>query len=119
MKRPLSRLLLWIPRLLSILLILFLSIFAFDVFTEYTDFRPLLKALLIHLIPSFILMIAVILAWKWEWIGAVVFIGAGLLYLFTALHRLDWVLLISGPLFIVGILYLLGWLWRKDIRHPQ
>ena len=116
MNTSLRLILFWAPRILSIILILFLSMFALDVFTESQDFWTLLGALLIHLTPSFILIIAVILAWKWEWIGAVIFLGAGLLYLFTTLQRMDWVLFISGPLIIVGILYLLGWIWRENIR---
>jgi hypothetical protein len=35
---------------------------------------------MIHQIPVFALIITLILAWRWEWIGAALFGVAGLLY---------------------------------------
>jgi hypothetical protein len=64
----LNRILLWTPRLLGILFIAFISLFALDVFSEYKGWEVIL-ALLMHLRWSIILLIALILAWRWEWIG--------------------------------------------------
>ena len=60
------RTLFWTPRALSILFIAFLSMFALDVFGEGLSFWQTLLALTMHLIPSFILIAALVLAWRWE-----------------------------------------------------
>jgi hypothetical protein len=66
----------WKPRIAGILFVLFISIFALDVFDAGYGFWETLLALFMHLLPSIALAIAVALAWRrWEWIGAVLFRG--------------------------------------------
>jgi hypothetical protein len=105
-----DRLLLWSPRILGILVSLFIGMFALDAFSEG---KPFLEALLdfgIHLIPAFVLLTLVAASFRWEWIGAVAFIGLAIVYAMTMSRgRLDWMLLISGPLAIVGALFLWSW----------
>lgn len=89
------------PRVLSILLIAFLSLFAMDVFEEPQWFL----ALLIHLIPSFLLLAITIIAWKKALLGSILFLLFGVaLLLFT--HFEAWVIAI--PAFIVGLLFLIS-----------
>ncbi|MBN2198135.1 hypothetical protein JW698_03030 [Candidatus Wolfebacteria bacterium] len=64
----------WFPRVFSILFILFMSMFALDVFGQPQWFL----ALIMHLIPSFILIILTVIAWKKEKIGGWLFTIAGL-----------------------------------------
>jgi hypothetical protein len=110
MARISARLLLWSPRILGILVSLFIGIFALDAFSEG---KPILQALLdfgIHLIPAFVLLTLVAVSFRWEWIGAVAFIGLAIMYAMTMSRgRVDWMLLISGPLTIVGALFLWSW----------
>ena len=68
-----EKIIFWLPRVLVIILILFVSMFAFDVFAEYQGVE-LLIALFMHLVPSFILIIILIAAWKFELIGAILFL---------------------------------------------
>ncbi len=100
------RALLWSPRILGICNALFLALFAMDALAE----GPL--ALLIHAAPALFLLLVVALAWRWAWIGGLVFIALALLYAATTLQRPDWILSISGPLLAVGILFLLSWRYR-------
>ena len=65
----------WAPRVLTILLAAFLSLFALDVFTDETGIWEELLAMVIHLAPVYLVVVALVIAWKWEWVGAVVFIG--------------------------------------------
>jgi hypothetical protein len=46
------------------------------------------------------------------------FIALGVLYLVMAWGRFHWsaYLLISGPLFLVGVLFLINWLYRAELR---
>lgn len=81
-------------------------------------------AFLMHNIPAFIMAIMLIIAWKYDLFGAIAFFAAGLLYIglimrnvFTgefALYMITWPLVISGPAFLVGALYLIGWLKKKN-----
>lgn len=118
MKQPVKRLLFWTPRVLCILYAAFISLFALDVFGEGYGFWETILALLIHLIPTGIVLIALAVAWRWEWVGAVLFTALGVWYIVMARGRADWsvYLLIPGPLFLVALLFLLNWLYRARLR---
>jgi len=70
MAQKTKKILKWLPRVLMIIFIAFISIFALDVFGEYSGFE-FIVALLMHLIPSFILIIILVIAWKKETIISV------------------------------------------------
>ena len=75
MNKTLKQTLFWTPRLTGILFVLFISMFAFDVFDMQLGFWGTALALFMHLIPSILLTIAIVVAWKWEWVGAVYRLG--------------------------------------------
>jgi len=104
----------WLPRILSIAFILFLSLFALDVFGEYTGWE-LVLALFMHLLPSFVLLGIVIISWKYDLVGAVVFLVFAVLYIKEAgLDRpWTWYAFISGPAFLTAILFFVSWLQKK------
>jgi hypothetical protein len=118
MSRNTRLLLFWAPRGLTILFILFLGLFALDVFGEGQGFWETLVALFMHLIPNLIVLAVLILAWKWEWTGALLFAGLGLFYIVWAWGRfhISAYIFISGPLFLIAVLFLLGWVLRSRIR---
>ena len=114
-----KRMLFWIPRVLSIIFIAFLSLFALDVFSEDYSFWQTVLALIIHLIPSIVFIVALILAWRWEWIGSIAFTALGIVYIVMFRDReFSWsvYVMMSGPLFLLGILFLINWLCRKQLR---
>src|SRR3989344_8840572 len=99
----------WIPRILSIIFILFLAMFSLDIFDGNYGFWGTILGLFMHNIPVFILTIVLIISWKHEIVGAVAFILAGLLYIFSLLmkpelewYMLSWSLIIAGPAFFIG-----------------
>lgn len=100
-----ERLIVWIPRVIGTLVALFIGIFAFDAIQEG------LLAFLLHLTPMFVLLAVVALSWRWPWVGAGVFTGLAILYAMTS-PRLDWILSISGPLVVVGLLFFVSWRFR-------
>ena len=122
MIRPSKQLLFWTPRILGILFALFLSMFALDVFGEGYGFWGTLLALFMHLIPVYVLLIGLALAWRWEWAGALVFIGFGAWYLviswgpFPLIANLIGALPIAGPALLIGILFLIGWLYKPQLQ---
>ena len=70
----------WTPRIICILAILFVSLFALDAFDPKLTIWQQIGGFLIHLIPSFILLGLLILAWKFEYFGGIVLILVGLIF---------------------------------------
>jgi len=112
-----EKILYWSPRGLGILIAVFVSLFALDVFAEGYSFWETIGALMMHLIPTFVILIVLGVAWRWEWIGGFMFVTLGVLYitLFWEPSNLPAYLLISGPLFLAGILFLLDGYYRSAI----
>ena len=124
MTKSSKRWLTWTPRVLSIAFIAFLSMFALDVFGEAHGFWNTVLALTMHLIPPLVLLVGLILAWRWEWIGAALYGVAGMLYvIWTAAQplrpavKLNWIGTTAGPAIVVALLFLVSWLKRGEI-HP-
>mgnify|MGYP001813850633 CR=1 FL=1 len=108
----------WTPRILGILFAIFISLFALDVFGEGYGPWETVVALVMHLVPTFVVLTALAVAWRWEWVGAVLFGGLALLYVVMAWGRFPLLtyVVISGPLLLVGVLFLLNWLHRVELR---
>ena len=123
-----DRILHWAPRVLGIVLAAFISIFALDVFGEGYGFWGTLLALIMHLVPTFLIVGALLAGWRWEWPGGVLFIGLGsILYGHVTGQEMDFVtylLLIPGPLAFVGVLFLMNWFqeakyWKKSSNRVK
>ncbi len=73
-----KRILFWAPRVSCILFAAFLSLFSLDVFGEGYGLGETVLALLLHLLPVFLVILVLIVAWRWEWIGAALFVALAL-----------------------------------------
>ncbi|MFA5076515.1 MAG: hypothetical protein WC480_03825 [Patescibacteria group bacterium] len=120
MEKKVNKFIYWTPRIMSILFIIFLTLFSLDVFEGHYGFGGTVVALLIHNIPAVILAIVLWLAWKREIVGGIIFILAGFLYLGLILRNpeFEWYLLsysfiIAVPTFFIGTLFLVGWLKKR------
>jgi hypothetical protein len=115
MKETRGRALSWAPRILGVLFAVFISLFALDVFGEGYSFGETMVALAMHLIPTALIVLALVIAWRWEWIGAILFAALGAGYVVVSRGWADWIayLLISGPLFAIAALFLADWLYRR------
>jgi hypothetical protein len=109
----------WSPRVICILAILFVSIFAFDVFSPTLTVWQQILALLMQLIPSFILLGILIVAWKWEKIGGIILTILGIIFSvgvfminYKRLHSipksLGIVAIICLPFIIAGVLFIVS-----------
>ncbi len=114
-----NRILYWAPRLICILNIVFISLFALDAFDPDLTIWQQIGGFLIHMIPSFILLAALLIAWKWEKVGGIIFIIIGLIlssFLFVHNFKMNeslWltlgiVLLMGFPFVLAGILFVLS-----------
>ena len=101
-------LIIWTPRLLSVAFCLFLSLFALDAFASDKSFLAEIQDFLIHLAPAAVVAAVIVLAWRWPAVGAFAFIAAGTLYAFSVGDRLSWILVVSGPAWLIGTLYLVS-----------
>lgn len=108
----------WTPRILCILFALFISLFALDVFGAGYSFWQTLLALFMHLVPTFVILIVLAFSWRREWIGGILFIAFGIYYIVAAWGKfvLSVYFLISGPLFLIGILFLINWFYKAEIK---
>jgi hypothetical protein len=118
MNKSVKRVVFWLPRILCVLFALFISLFALDVFGEGYGFWETIVAFLIHLVPTALVLITLAIAWRWEWIGAILFVALGVWYIIMAWGKFELTtyLLISGPLFLIGALFLVNWLYRAELR---
>jgi hypothetical protein len=117
----------WIPRIICLLAILFVSLFALDAFAPGLTIWQQLGAFIIHLIPSFILLAFLIVAWKWEYIGGMIFLIIGVVMspiIFMHNYNMNhsvWmslgiILAITVPFVIVGVLFMVSHSLKKKDR---
>jgi lysylphosphatidylglycerol synthetase-like protein (DUF2156 family) len=112
----------WVAKILCILAIVFISLFAVDVFTEGASLNlgQKIVAFLMHMIPSFVLIIALIIAWKNEFAGGILIALVGLATSpfvynrnYIPHHSVSQALLIVAminvPFIIVGVLFIISY----------
>jgi hypothetical protein len=109
----------WIPRVLTVLISCFLSIFAFDVFDSKESFIRIILGLLIHLIPTFLMLIAFLFSFKNKSIAGfgMVFLGIVFTLFFNTYESWINFALISLPVLLAGALYLLV-KENKSVKSP-
>ncbi|MEX2007457.1 MAG: hypothetical protein WD992_01675 [Candidatus Levyibacteriota bacterium] len=100
----------WTPRVLAIVFICFLAIFALDVFIPGKTLGYYLVALFMHLIPNFALALVLAIAWKRQNLGGILFILAFIAFLlFFGGRGVPWIqTLLFSPLLLIGALFLIG-----------
>ncbi len=105
----------WFPRILMITFILFISFFAFDFFDGEKSFPAKPATFLIHLIPSVLLIVLLVLSWRRELIGGISFFLLGIIYILIAWGKFSvyTYLIILGPMFIAAILFIINWVNKK------
>lgn len=114
MKTNLNKWLYWSPRIFTICFILFISLFALDSFEGEQSVFQKSVGFLIHLIPTLVLVLLLVFSWKREWIAGITFIAFAVLYILLAWGKFPVLtyFLISGPLVVIGVLFLINWYSR-------
>ena len=103
-----EKLLLWSPRVLAILAILFLMLFSLDCFEAGQGLRNQLTCFIMHNIPAFIILLILLVSWKWEMIGGMLFIAAAVAgSIFFNGFGGNWgVNIVMAPFVLSGILFM-------------
>jgi len=120
----------WAPRIICILAILFVSLFALDAFQPDLTIWQQLGAFLMHLIPSFILAAFLLLAWKYELIGGIIFTLIGVILspiIFNHNYAMNQsvnmslgiIAAITFPFILVGLLFIWSYFLTKKQKAQQ
>ena len=120
----------WLPRIICMLAILFISMFALDAFNPEKTIWLQIGNFLMHLIPSFVLIILLIIAWKRDFIGGIIFtlIGLGFSpFIFMHNYYMNqsvWMsimisIIVTMPFFIIGILFIVSHRIKKKNLSPS
>ena len=104
----------WTPRVLLIAFALFLVLFSFDVFEDGKSAGEIAIAFIMHNIPSAMLLLLVLVAWRREWIGALVCVLLAVAYVVWAWGQfpLSVYFVMAGPLVLIAVLYTVNWRLR-------
>jgi len=114
----------WTPRIICILAILFVSLFALDAFNPELNLKSQIRDFILHLIPSFTLLAFLILAWRKELIGGIILTTIGLIltpFIFRHNYHMNqslWlsfviILTITIPFVLTGVLFIASYFYKK------
>lgn len=98
----------WLPRIISIIFIIFLLLFSFDVFGMSGSGVDKARGFLISNIPVIALAAILLVAWIKEYIGGILFLLAAVFFtfFFRTYENIGNFILISLPLFLVALLFI-------------
>jgi hypothetical protein len=119
MNKTLRQLVFWTPRVLGILIVGLLTLLSTDVFAGGYPFWQSILGFLIHMLPALAVLVLLILSWCWEWVGALGFIAFAIWYIaITWSSDMHWsaYAILAGIPGLIGILFLLGWVYRGKVR---
>lgn len=129
MTKPMAQVLYWAPRVLGLLFALFVSVFSLDVsgfaFGQAYGFWNTIVTLVLHLTRVYLLVIAVAIGWRWDWMGTILFFGISLWFLIEAWAfrattlNVAGILSITVPPVVIGLLFLVSWFIQKGPQVPM
>jgi hypothetical protein len=110
----LAKIIHWVPRVATILIITFVTLFSLDVFEMEASPLELLGGFLIHNIPSIGMLVLLLFAWRRPVVGFVGFLAAAALFtiLFVRnIYDLSILILFVFPILLVACLFYADWKW--------
>jgi hypothetical protein len=125
-----TKILHWTPRVLCVLAILFISLFAADAFEPGIPITQQLLHFFMHLIPSFILFALLFFAWNRELWGGIIFTALGVVFTpIIFMHNLKMnhsiamslsvILMITIPFVVVGLLFIANHQSKKKKNYSS
>jgi len=97
-----------------------------DVFSGEASFGQMMIGFIMHNIPVLFLTAVLIISWRYEIVGGIGYLLAGLFYVALLIYvsmkhgfqkySIEWAVMIACPAFLIGLLFLLSW-WvsrKKD-----
>jgi len=109
--------LLRISRLVAIAIALFFAVFAFDAVHRSMPSAAVARDVAVNLIPAALVATVIVAGWRRPWLTGAGLVTLALVYAVWARARLDWVVVISGPLFAAGLAFIASWRYRAGAHH--
>jgi hypothetical protein len=106
----------WAPRAAALLIIFFVALFSLDVFGTGAPLLEVLVGFLMHNIPSILMLLLLIIAWKRPVVGFVAFllVGAAFAAFFVRdMYALPNLVLFVLPILLIASLFYADWQWLK------
>jgi hypothetical protein len=117
----LAKIIHWAPRAAAILIILFIGLFSLDVFEMQAPPLELLAGFLIHNIPSILMLVLLVFAWKRPAVGFVAFLiaaAAFTLFFVRDIRALPNLVLFVFPILLIASLFYADWRWLPSQISP-
>jgi hypothetical protein len=110
-----NRVIYWIPRILALLAILFMGMFSLDSFGGDESTGKKLLGFFVHNIPVLVLIIFLVIAWKHELAGGLLFIVASIAMsiFFRSFSGNPGSIIVISPFLITGLFFVLNHFLRK------
>lgn len=97
----------WAPRLLGAIYAVFMSTFAFNAWGTGAGFSEELAAFLVYLMPAYFVLAALTVAWKYPWVGGILFIVLATAFgLYYGWQETTMLLLVALPPTAIGLLFM-------------
>jgi hypothetical protein len=112
----LTKILHWAARIATLMIIVFISLFSLDVFESEGSPLELLGGFIIHNIPSIVLIILLLFAWKRPVVGFVGFLLTAILAaIFFAGNGIELpnMIMFVLPLLLIASLFYADWKWKN------
>lgn len=105
----------WIPRIIIITFVALFSMFSLDAFDGNGPILDQLAMFLIHMIPSFVMILVLIASWNRSVIAGIMFMALGIVFTFyfSTYRQAAAFFTISLIPFLTGMIFLLPTLLRK------
>ena len=114
----------WIPRIICILAIIFIGLFATEAFVPGHSLKQQLTEFGMQLLPCLILLGILILSWKRELVGGIFFLIAGIVatyFIFSGNYRhnhsvgksMGVVFTTTIPFIIAGVLFMISYFLKR------
>jgi len=108
------------PRIAGIVITSFVGLFSLDVFTEGYSFWEMVGGFLMHSLPAIAMAVIVALAWRRPWVGFVAFLVGAIYFLRfvvrNPIESLGTMLLFSGPMAVIAMLFWADWKWKNELH---
>jgi len=108
----------WIPRIFSILFAMFLAFFSMDVFGQGDPAWKTALALLMHNIPTILIVVVLVFSWKRSWLGAICFFIIGVTFFLLMPNKTNSLFLVL-PILGTSLLFFLNWTFRAGIKKAK
>lgn len=111
----------WIPRVLIIAFIAFFSLFSLDAFTGDALILEKLAGFLIHMLPSFVMILFLVLTWNRPVAAGVMFIILGVVFtfFFNTYKQVSSFFTISLIPILTGLMFLVPSMIRRKTSSPS